>query len=247
MSEICNAPAPAYGGILSPIPSRPYLRFMTAGGDGAGAGGDGGGDGGEGGDGGGDGDNAGDGDGDGDEKLGAPGVQALERTKQTLRATKATLKEFADLGLTAAELKAIVDEKNAGRAPDVATIEKRIRKEVEEQARENSHTKFRAANVREQAAQLGFHDPKDALAFLDSAALADVDVDDDDEVDAPAVKKLLEALAAKKPHLVKNPDDETPDWRAAGIGSKGSGNKPDNVLPGAPRMAAAYADTSKKK
>ncbi|WP_066038664.1 hypothetical protein [Herbiconiux solani] len=238
--SICTVPTPAYAGILSPVPNRPRLRFLDAGGDGSGAGGDAGDSAG------GDGD-SGDGDsGDGDEKLGAPGVQALERTKARLKAASADLKAYSELGLTPDEIKAIVDEKNAGKAPDEASIEKRLRKEIEADAREKTAAKFRAGAVREQAATLGFHDPKDALAFLDSDALADVDVDDNDEVDTAAVKKLLEALAQKKPHLVKNPDDDTPDWRSAGIGARGSGNKPENVLPGTPRMAAAYADSSKK-
>lgn len=193
---------------------------------------------------GGEGGSEGEGEGEGGEALGAAGVQALERTKATLRATKGELASFKALGMSADDIAALVAEKNKGDQPDPVKIEKQLRTQIESEAKERSASKFRASSVREQAASLGFIDPREALALIDQKSLADVDVDDDDEVDAPAVKKLLDALAAAKPHLLK-PTDTTTDHRSAGIGATGSGSKPE-VRPGVDRIRQAYADTTKK-
>lgn len=180
----------------------------------------------------------------GGDALGDPGKQALDRMKAERNQARADAKAFADLGLTPdqiKELKAAKDkaDADAGKVPDAATIEKNLRKQIETEQKDRTATKFRASAVREQAATLGFIDPKDALTSLDARELAAIDVDDDDEVDAAAVKKLLEALAKAKPYLLK-PTDTTPDYRAAGVGSTSSGNKPD-VQPGADRLRQAYA------
>lgn len=223
----------AFGQIAPAHPGHTRLRFVEGEGDG---GGDGGGGEGEG--------EGGDGDGE-SEKLGAAGVQALERTKTKLKTTAAELKSFKDLGLTPQEIADIV----AGKKPEAdekpPVDERKLRQQIESEAAEKAAARYRASNVREQAATLGFSDPKDALAMLSAKDLAEVDVDDDGEVDEPAIKKLLEELAKNKPYLLK-PTDHTTDHRTAGIGATGSGSKPE-VQPGAPRLRNAYANTPKKK
>lgn len=224
-----------YGQVFRSPNPRLGLRFADAGGDGSGAGGDGG----DGGDGSGDG-----GDGEGEKPLGAAGEQALERTKAKLKTAAAELKSYKELGVTADEIRALVEAKNAGNAPDADAIKAAATREAEEAASERYAAKARASAVREQAATLGFIDPKDALATLSVDDLADIDITDD-EVDEAAVKKLLEDLAKKKPYLLKSKDN-TADHRTAGIGSSGSGTPPESQ-PGVGRMRDAYAASSAGK
>jgi len=218
-------------GLISGRQAYPLrLRFGDEGGDGTGAGGDGG---------------AGDGEGDGEDgdKLGDAGARALERAKRRDKESRAALKEYADLGLTAAEIKAIVDEKNKGTAPDADAIAKQARRDADKAANERLHGRLRSSSVREQAASLDFIDPSEALALVDRKALDAVEVDDDDEVDSPAIKKLLEELATRKPHLLKT-KDSVADSRIAGIGARGSGAKPESK-PGRDRMRSAYESSGK--
>jgi hypothetical protein len=203
------------------------LRFGDEGGDGTGAG---------------DGDSD-DSDNDKDDKLGDAGQRALDRAKQRDKESRAALKEYADLGLTAAEIKAIVDEKNKGNAPDAEAIAKQAQRDADKVANDRLHGRLRSSSVREQAASLEFIDPSEALALIDRKALDAIDVDDDDEVDAPAIKKLLEELATKKPHLLK-PKDSVVDSRIAGIGARGSGAKPESK-PGRDRLRSAYESSGK--
>lgn len=176
--------------------------------------------------------------------LGDAGQQAIDRMKAERNTARDEAKAFKALGMSAEDIAAIIAEKNAGKPVDEEAIEKRLRTQISAEAKEKSAAKFRASNVREQAATLGFTAPKDALALLDHAELEKIEVDDDDEVDSAAVKKLLEKLATDKPYLLK-PTDNTPGHQAAGIGASGSGSKPD-VQPGLPRMRDAYENSSKK-
>lgn len=219
--------------ITTDLNSRRYLRFVE-GGDGDGAGGDG--------------DGAG---GDGDGALGDAGKQALDRMKAERAAAKteaaaarAEAQAFKDLGLTVDEIKAL--QKAAPPAASEDDVEKRIAKALAENDKVNkakSDARSRAAEVRAQAAELGFIKPAQALALLDSTKLAEVAVTDDGDADAAAVKKLLEELKTDSPHLLK-PTDHTAHHRDAGIGASGSGAQPD-VRPGADRLRQAYANTSK--
>lgn len=209
------------------------IRFADEGGDGAGAGGDL----------------------SADElaALGDPGKQAIERMKGTVQATKAEMKAFADLGLTPAAIKALVD---ASKAPtpdakpdakvDEDAIEKRIRTAIETEVNGKADARSRASEVRAQAAELSFIKPMQALALLDQAKLAAVKVDPaTGDADAAAVKALLDELAADSPHLLK-PTDTTPGHKQVGIGGTGSGTTSD-VQPGAARIAHAYANSPIKK
>ncbi|MWV50070.1 hypothetical protein GRS96_12400 [Rathayibacter sp. VKM Ac-2803] len=222
-----------------PLHRHPRLRFITDGGDGAGAGGDGAGSGT------GDGAGAGSGDGTGDEQLGPAGVQAYERTKNELRGKKAELRAYADLGLTPDEIKALVAEKNAGKQPDEETIRKTAERDAQRAADARLHGRLRTAEVRTQAAELGFNNPLDALALLPTADLEKIDVADGDIVDSDAVKKLLTTLATDRPYLLKDPT-ATVDFRQVGIGGAGSGPAKREVGAGLPRLRQAYESTSKK-
>lgn len=168
--------------------------------------------------------------------------QQAEKRLQERNAARDEAKAFRDLGLTPAEiaeLKKARDDANGGPTPE--QIAEAARKDADKAANERIAARARTSAVREQAAALGFHEPKDALALLDRAALDEVAVDDDDEADPAAVKRLLEQLAAARPYLVKKPGFASA--RDAGIGSTGSGARPDPG-PGVARLAAAYADSS---
>jgi hypothetical protein len=213
--------------VITAADPRLYLRFIE-GGEGEG------GDGGDGGD-----------EGAQVEGLGDAGKQALDRMKSERNAARAEAKAFKDLGLTVDEIKAL-KKKPASSDDDV---EKRIQKaidaakaEAKAESRATSDARTRAAEVRAQAAELGFIKPAQALALLDAKKLADVTVGDDGDADADAVKKLLEELKTDSPHLLK-PTDTTADHRTAGIGSTGSATKAD-VRPGADRLRQAYANTT---
>lgn len=154
------------------------------------------------------------------------------------------LRAFTDLGLTADEIKAL--KEGATSAPSDKDIEKRIADataKFEAEQTEKSNVKARSAEVRAQAAELGFIKPTQALALLDAKKLADVTVDENGDADAASVKKLLEDLAKDSPHLLK-PTDTTASHRDAGIGAQGSGAQPD-VRPGADRLRRAYAANTK--
>jgi tyrosyl-tRNA synthetase len=151
------------------------------------------------------------------------------------------LRAFTELGLSADEIKALKD--SSKNAPSDKDVEKRIAEVTAEQTAK-ADAKARAAEVRAQAAELGFIKPTQALALLDSKKLAEVKVDENGDADEAAVKALLEALKTDSPHLLK-PTDTTADHRTAGIGSTGSGDKPE-VRPGTDRIRQAYANTPKK-
>ncbi len=217
LGQIANTPNP-----------RLHLRFVE-GGEGEGAGGDGG-------------DGAGDG-------LGDAGKQAIDRMKAERNAARAEAKEFKDLGLTVEQIRAL--KEGSGNAPTDDDIEKRIKKAVDTataaataEATAKSNARTRAAEVRAQAAELGFIKPTQALALLNADELAKVTVTDDGDADAAAVKKLLEDLSKDSPHLLKT--SNTPGHRDAGIGARGAATAADAVRPGTDRMRNAYEASSKK-
>jgi DNA-binding transcriptional MerR regulator len=176
--------------------------------------------------------------------LGDAGQQAIDRMKTERNTARQEAKAYKDLGLSPDEIRALVAEKNAGTAPDPEKIAREAQKAADAAAKDRYDGKARGSEVRAQAAELNFIKPTQALALLDPKDLADIDVDDDGEVDADAVKKLLEKLATDNPHLLK-PTDTTPDYRSAGIGGSGSGTKPE-VRPGVDRIRNAYANSPKK-
>jgi DNA-binding transcriptional MerR regulator len=159
---------------------------------------------GEGGDGG-DGDGS-DGDGGDEATLSAADAKALrdqaDKRMRERNAARDEAKAYKSLGLTPDEIKTLIDARDQANTPDEEKIRKAAQQEAETAAREKYVGKLRNANVREQAATLGFTSPADALALLPQKDLADVDVSDDDDVDEDAVKKLLTKLATDKPYLM---------------------------------------------
>jgi hypothetical protein len=224
-----------FGQILPTASARLRLRFAEAGGDGSGAGGDG-----EDGDG-----------GDGSDALGDAGKKALDRMKGERNTARDALKAFTDLGVSPDQVKAWKDAQGKpdadkpAPAPDVDAITKKVREDLAKEFGAQNAVRLRGAEVRAQAAEMGFIKPTQALALVDQADLADVAVKDDGTVDAAAVKKLLADLAKDSPHLV-TPEDTTASHRDAGIGASGGTGKPE-VQPGRLRMQAAYAANTKKK
>lgn len=181
--------------------------------------------------------------GNGEQGVDAATAKALrEQADKLMRernAARDQAKTYADLGLSVEqirELKAAAEKANGGPTPE--QVAEQARKDAEKTANERVHARARISAVREQAAALGFHEPKDAIALLDAKALSDVSVGDDDEADAAAVRKLLDDLAKARPYLVKNP---TASASYAGIGSTGAGAAPDPG-PGTARIRAAYAE-----
>lgn len=176
---------------------------------------------------------------EGEGDLGDAGKAALDRVRQERNTARAEAKAFKDLGLSVDDIRALKDAADKANQPDEERIRAQAVKDADRQAHDRYAVKLRAAEVRAQAAALGFAAPGDAIALLDQAKLSAVDVSEADEVDAAEVGKLLEALKAEKPYLLK-PTDHTADHRTAGIGSTGSGSKPE-VRPGVDRVRAAYA------
>jgi len=234
--------ADPFGLTLGQQPSlgfRPRLRFEGEPGAGAGAGGSGGagGEGGAGGAGAGAGGaaaGAGEG-GEGGEQLGAAGVRAMERAKTERNEARASLKEFTDLGLTPAEVRALV-EKNDPKNPE--RVAREATRAAEAAANERVSTVLRTSALTSAAAAANFANPDDALRFLDADAVKGLDVDLEKLAADPAkAKALVEGLAKDRPYLVKN---STGSARDAGIGSRGSGSTPEPT-PGLGRLSAAYA------
>lgn len=153
------------------------------------------------------------------------------------------LRAFTDLGLTPDEIKALQAKPGPTSEKDIEKLISERVKEVEAAQTERSNAKARAAEVRAQAAELGFIKPAQALALLDAKKLSEVPVNDDGDADEAAVKKLLEDLKSDSPHLLK-PTDSTADHRTAGIGATGSGTTSE-VRPGADRLRQAYVNTTK--
>lgn len=171
-------------------------------------------------------------------------TERLKARQNVIDKTQGDLRAFTDLGLTPAEIKAL---KDAPGSPDAKDVEKRIKDALDAanaESTEKSNARARSAEVRAQAAELGFIKPAQALALVDAKELAKVTVSDDGDADQAAVKKLLDDLAKENPHLLK-PTDTTADHRAAGIGGAGSAAKAE-VGAGTDRMRSAYAATNTK-
>lgn len=168
----------------------------------------------------------------------------LTARQKVIDKTQTDLRAFTDLGLTPDEIRALKDKPGPQSEKDIQKlVDDRVR-QVEAEQKQRGDTRARAAEVRAQAAELGFIKPAQALALLDPNKLAEITVSDDGEADVAAVKKLLEDLKTDSPFLLK-PTDTTADHRTAGIGGTGSGTQPE-VRPGADRLARAYANTPTK-
>lgn len=163
--------------------------------------------------------------------------QALDRMKAAQQAAEREAKAFKDLGLTPEQIREL--QTKAARADPKPVDEDKIRadalKQAEDAATARFETQARRTAVREQARALGFHNAADALAEIDTDALAKVKVTDD-EPDTDAIKALVEAVVKAKPYLVK-PDGASA--RDAGIGGAGNTDRPE-PRPGLDRIRSAY-------
>lgn len=133
---------------------------------------------------------------DGDDKeLGPKGEKALAAEKDKRRAAQAELREWKALGLSAADIKKILDERNDEDKPDP----ERIRSEAKAEAQAELMQSRVLDKIEAKAARL-FADPDDAAALL----LKDHDVDeflDDGKIDVEAIQDALDGLLSKKPYL----------------------------------------------
>lgn len=142
--------------------------------------------------------------------LGDAGKKALETERAARKEAERQLKELQDRDKT--ELQKLQDDL-AARDAQLADLPKQARTQ--------------AIRFASQATAAGFLDPEDALLNL-----ADVDLADGD-----AVKAALEALAERKPHLVRQ-DKKKPPTRPKPAKGDAS-DEPTGGLTGKERAAAA--------
>jgi hypothetical protein len=135
------------------------------------------------------------GDDDGADALGDKGKQALDRMKQQRNAARDQLKAFKALGMTAEQIKALVDKGKPGDGdqPDADAI----RREVETEAAKKAARRILRSEIKAAAAGK-LTDPADAFQFLD---LDEFEVDDDGNVDEDEIAEAIENLLSKKPYL----------------------------------------------
>lgn len=130
-----------------------------------------------------------------DKELGPKGERALAAEKEKRRAAQAELREWKALGLSAADIRKLVDERKAGEQPDP----EQIRSEAKAEARTELLQSRVLDKIEAKAARL-FADPDDAAALL--LRSHDVaDFLDDDKIDVEAIEDALKALLEKKPYL----------------------------------------------
>ena len=200
---------------------------MEADGDGGDAGdGDQGGNGGD--------DGAGDGDDAAAAALGDAGKQALDRMKAEREEAKRRAKAAE------AELEKL---RNASKSEQEKAIDA-ARKEGESEATKRANDRLIRAEAKVLAATAKFRDPSDVIAQLGSS-LAEIEVDDNGEVDGKALKALVDGLAKSKPYLI-DAGDGAGSASDAGIGTTGSGGRTTTATPGLGRLRVAYEQSATK-
>lgn len=140
----------------------------------------------------------GDGDGKPDGDPGKTFTQAeLDRVvSDRLARERAKFGDYETLKAAKAEL----DQIKADNASELDKAVAAARKEGETAAATRANQRLVAAEARALAAAAKFHDPRDAAQLVD---LSKVKVGDDGEVDADAIKALIDQLATERPYLVK--------------------------------------------
>lgn len=114
--------------------------------------------------------------------------------------------------------KAELDQIKADNASELDKAVAAARKEGETAAATRANQRLVAAEARALAAAAKFHDPRDAAQLVD---LSKVKVGDDGEVDADAIKALIDQLATERPYLVKADGEKKNDRkRDPGQGSR---------------------------
>lgn len=170
---------------------------------------------------------------EGTEALGDAGKQALDRMKADKKAAEARAKAAE------AELDKL---RNASKSEQEKAIDA-ARKEGESEATTRANDRLVRAEAKVLAATAKFRDPSDVIAQL-GGQLKEIEVDGDGEVDAKALKALVDKLAKDKPYLIDS-GDSTASASDAGIGTTGSTTRVE-VAPGVDRMRAAYANSPTK-
>jgi DNA-binding transcriptional MerR regulator len=136
---------------------------------------------------------------DGADALGDKGKQALDRMKEQRNAARAEAREareYKALGLSPAEIKKILDERNgADGKPDADAIREEARREARAEAQRE-----RVTDKIEARAAKAFTDAEDAVAILMRNHDPD-DFLDGDKIDVDAIQEALNDLLEKKPHL----------------------------------------------
>ena len=138
-------------------------------------------------------------------------------SKRVARATKG----IDDLKAKAAEWDRHQQASASDEDKRAAEVEQ-ARKDAAAEATAKANARIVAAELKAAAVAAGFHDPSDALARLRDQ-LADVEVNDDGEVDGKAVESLVADLAKAAPHLVRSGKGAPPPG-AAGIGTGAGGS-----------------------
>lgn len=135
-------------------------------------------------------------DGDDDTPLGPKGEKALAAEKQKRREAQKQLREWKALGLSAADIKKLLDERDdTGEKPDADRIRQEARAEAQAELLEG-----RVLDKIEAKAARLFADPDDAAALLMKGRDADEFLDDG-KIDVEAIQDALEELLEKKPYL----------------------------------------------
>lgn len=140
---------------------------------------------------------------DDDEKLGEPGVKALEAEKAKRKALASELRTWKALGLTPEQVQALVQPAKktpAEGGKDDALDADAIREEARKEARKEA-LRDRVTDKIEAKAAGKFADAEDALAVLLRTSKID-DYIDGDKIDVEAITEALEDLGKKKPHLL---------------------------------------------
>lgn len=141
-------------------------------------------------------DDAGDQVGD-DNPLGPKGEKALQAEKEKRRNAQRELREWKALGLDPADIKKILDERNA--SGDEAPDPDRIRQEAKAEAQAELMESRVLDKIEAKASRL-FADPDDAAVLLMRERGA-ADFLDDGSIDVEAIQEALTDLLERKPYL----------------------------------------------
>lgn len=132
-----------------------------------------------------------------DAPLGPKGEKALQAEKEKRRQAQTELREFKALGLSAPDIKKILDARTTD--DDGKVDPDAIREEARREARAEA-TRERVTDKIEARAAKAFADPEDAVAILMRQRNPD-DFLDGDKIDVEAIQDALDELLERKPHL----------------------------------------------
>ncbi len=174
----------------------------------------------------GDDDGAGDGEDDTPDKDGltSGGRKLIEQEREASKTAKRALAPWRklerDFQKSPDEIRAILEGKDTQ-----STDADVVRREAETAANAKVNTRLVRAEVKALASAT-FADPTDAHLYID---LAEVDVDDEGEVDTDAIETALKDVLRRKPHLAKVKADEERDVEDLDGGPRRTPPKPQNM------------------